>query len=247
MLYLIYIQIDRAVINLIIISAKLCFHTLDLIANLGQTSLDRYDILHRLSLLHQFQQPVLFREQRLLMTFQIHILQRHIRHILRAALHIGLLPDILQKSFQILPRYPHRHSSVTKIFRSLIILGIFIPPAKAGHFLYVTAKCRDLLLDRRQQLVELFRLYGKRHILDQFPVGGHRFRYFRTGTPLFAYRFFRILRLGFRRIESAAGIICRCVAGSLLICIHPLAACTAASGKRCHHQSRHQNDAYIFH
>ncbi len=179
------------------------------------------------------------------MTLQIHILQCHIRHALGAARHIGLFPDLLQKNFQILPRYPHRHTGITQVFRALIVLGILIAPAETGHFFYVTAKRRNPFLDGRQKRVKLLRLHVQRHLLDQFPLGDSLPCYFRSFLRhallrcRFVHHFVRIeaavvivcrrlSRLSFR-IETAAGFRRRRICRGLIIAVHRLVPCTAAA------------------
>ena len=77
-LHLVDIEVDRAVIHLIVIGAKLGFHAFDLIAYIGQLLVDRNDILDGFCLLHHGKEAFLFCQKCLFVALQIHILQRYI-------------------------------------------------------------------------------------------------------------------------------------------------------------------------
>ena len=103
-LHLVDIEVDRAVIHLIVIGAKLGFHAFDLIAYIGQLLVDRNDILDRFCLLHHGKEAFLFCQKCLFVALQIHILQRYILCGFRFSRHIGLLGNSRQIAVELLRR-----------------------------------------------------------------------------------------------------------------------------------------------
>ena len=90
-LYFINIEVYSAVVNLIIITSQLGFHTFQLVSHIGQALFDGNDVFDALRLFQQLQQSLLFRLQGIPVTLQIHIGQCHILYILRTTGHIAQL------------------------------------------------------------------------------------------------------------------------------------------------------------
>ena len=139
LLYLVYIQVNRTVIYLIIHGSELGFHALQLIADAGQPFLDCQDILHAFCLFQQFQ-SVLLRQKRLFMALQIHIGKRYILHALRTVRHIGEIGNIRQKFLQMHLGNPHRQAgisgtSVTGVSTAIVDFTAFYVAAQLLHSL----------------------------------------------------------------------------------------------------------------